>query len=75
MVHRAPVPALPAVRVVPEVRSDVADYYLEIQNFDDEDRFAELIDMGVTAVTTNQPARMLAIVGSRSPADTEETGG
>ncbi len=42
---------------------------------DDEDRFAELIDMGVTAVTTNRPARMLAIVGSRSPADTEETGG
>ncbi len=42
---------------------------------DDEDRVAELIDMGVTAVTTNRPARMLAMVGSRSPADTEETGG
>ena len=42
---------------------------------DDKARFAELIDMGVTAVTTNRPARMLAIVGSPSPADTEETGG
>jgi glycerophosphoryl diester phosphodiesterase len=42
---------------------------------DDEARFAELIDMGVTAVTTNRPARMLAMVGSRSPAATEETDG
>ena len=40
---------------------------------DDEERFAELIDMGVTAVTTNRPARMLAVVGSRSSAATEET--
>ena len=42
---------------------------------DDEDRFAELIEMGVTAVTTNRPARMLAVVGSRSSAATEEPDG
>jgi len=42
---------------------------------DDEDRFVELIDMGVTAVTTNRPARMLALVGSPSSATTEETDG
>ena len=42
---------------------------------DDEERFAELIDMGVTAVTTNRPARMLAMVGSRSSAATEEADG
>jgi glycerophosphoryl diester phosphodiesterase len=42
---------------------------------DSEERFAELIDMGVTAVTTNRPARMLAMVGSRSSAATKETDG
>lgn len=42
---------------------------------DDDERFAELIDMGVTAVTTNRPARMLAVVGRGSPAATEETDG
>ena len=40
---------------------------------DDEDRVVELIDMGVTAVTTNRPERMLAVVGGRSSARTEET--
>jgi glycerophosphoryl diester phosphodiesterase len=40
---------------------------------DDEDRFAELIDMGVTAITTNRPERMLTLVRSRSLAATEET--
>ena len=40
---------------------------------DDAERFAELIDMGVTAMTTNRPARMLAMVGSRSSAATKET--
>ncbi len=39
----------------------------------DEDRVAELIDMGVTAVMTNRPERMLAVVGGRSSARTEET--
>lgn len=42
---------------------------------DDEERFAELIDMGVTAVTTNRPAPMLAVVGSRSSVAIEETDG
>ncbi len=42
---------------------------------DDEERFVELIDMGVTAVTTNRPARMLALVGSRSSEATEEADG
>jgi glycerophosphoryl diester phosphodiesterase len=42
---------------------------------DDAERFAELIDMGVTAVTTHRPARMLAMVGSRSSAATKETDG
>ena len=42
---------------------------------DDEERFAEFIDMGVTAVTTNRPARMLAVAASRSSAATEETDG
>ncbi len=42
---------------------------------DDEDRVAELIDMGVTAITTNRPERMLALVRSRSLAATEETDG
>jgi len=42
---------------------------------DDEHRFAELIDMGVTGVMTNWPARMLAVVGSRSSATTEEGDG
>ncbi len=40
---------------------------------DDEDRVVELIDMGVTAVTTNRPEQMLAVVGARSSARTEET--
>ena len=42
---------------------------------DDEDRFAKLSDMGVTAITTNRPERMLALVRSRSLAATEETDG
>lgn len=33
---------------------------------DDEKRFAELIDIGVAAVTTNWPERMLALAGSRT---------
>ncbi|MEE8375031.1 MAG: glycerophosphodiester phosphodiesterase family protein [Acidimicrobiia bacterium] len=33
---------------------------------DDQRRFAELIDMGVTSVTTNWPARMLALAGRRT---------
>jgi glycerophosphoryl diester phosphodiesterase len=39
---------------------------------DDVPRFAELIDSGVTAVTTNRPARMLASLGSRASATSEE---
>ncbi|GMQ84727.1 MAG: glycerophosphodiester phosphodiesterase family protein [Acidimicrobiia bacterium] len=42
---------------------------------DDEERVAELIDLGVTAVTTNRPAQMLAVVGSRSAAAAEESDG
>lgn len=42
---------------------------------DDVQRFAELIDLGVTAVTTNRPARMLACLGSRSSAASEEHDG
>ena len=38
---------------------------------DDEERFGELIDMGVTAVTTNWPARMLALAGNRTSRGTE----
>ena len=33
---------------------------------DDEERFGELVDMGVTAVTTNWPARMLALAGNQT---------
>lgn len=33
---------------------------------DDEKDFAQLIDIGVTSVTTNWPARMLALVGDRT---------
>ena len=42
---------------------------------DDGQRFAELLDMGVAAVTTNWPARMLAEVGNLSSAATEESDG
>ncbi|MFB3111741.1 MAG: glycerophosphodiester phosphodiesterase, partial [Gemmatimonadales bacterium] len=38
---------------------------------DDEERFGELIDMGVTAVTTNWPARMLALKGNRTSRGSE----
>lgn len=38
---------------------------------DDEERFGELIDMGVTAVTTNWPARMLALMGSQTSRGSE----
>jgi glycerophosphoryl diester phosphodiesterase len=39
---------------------------------EDEERLEELIDMGVTAVTTNRPERTLGVAGSRSPAATKE---
>lgn len=39
---------------------------------DDEKRFGELIEMGVTAVTTNWPERMLAMAGSRISLGTGE---
>ena len=38
----------------------------------DEERFGGLIDMGVTAVTTNWPARMLALAGNRTSPVTRE---
>ena len=38
---------------------------------DDEERFGELIDMGVTAVTTNWPARMLALAGNQTSRGSE----
>ncbi|MCZ6737432.1 MAG: glycerophosphodiester phosphodiesterase family protein [Actinobacteria bacterium] len=38
---------------------------------DDEERFGELVDMGVTAVTTNWPARMLALKGNRTSRGSE----
>ncbi len=38
---------------------------------DDQRRFAELIDMGVTAVTTNWPARVLALAGNRTSTGSE----
>ena len=38
---------------------------------DDEERFGELVDMGVTAVTTNWPARMLALAGNQTSRGTE----
>lgn len=38
---------------------------------DDEERFGELVDMGVTAVTTNWPARMLALAGNRTSRGSE----
>jgi len=38
---------------------------------DDEERFGELIGMGVTAVTTNWPTRMLALAGNRTSTGTE----
>ncbi len=40
---------------------------------DDEKRFAELIDIGVTSVTTNWPARMLALAGNRTSPGTRRS--
>jgi glycerophosphoryl diester phosphodiesterase len=37
---------------------------------DDEKRFAELLAMGVKSVTTNWPARMVALAGHRSSSET-----
>ena len=42
---------------------------------DNEERFGELIDMGVTAATTNWPERMLAALGRRSSVVPGETDG
>ena len=42
---------------------------------DNEERFGELIDMGVTAATTNLPELMLAVLGSRSSVAPGETDG
>ena len=53
--------------VDPALLASVREFGLAVWVFtvDDEDRFGELIDMGVTAVTTNWPARMLTLVGNR----------
>ena len=47
-------------------RADQVGIGVWAYTIDDESRFAELIDMGATSLTTNWPARMLEVVRERS---------